>query len=32
MIRLTPKQSEELNFAIYEYLLKKKYQESAVAF
>jgi hypothetical protein len=25
MIRLTPKQSEELNFAIYEYLVKKKY-------
>ena len=32
MVGLTPKQTEELNFAIYEYLVKKKYEESAAAF
>ena len=32
MVGLTPKQAEDLNFAIQEYLLKHKYAEAAAAF
>ncbi len=32
MVVLTPKQKEELNAAIYEYLIKNKYNTAAEAF
>ena len=32
MVGLTPKQQEDLNFAIQEYLLKSNFSESAAAF
>ncbi len=32
MVGLTPKQTEDLNFAIQEYLLKKNYEETAKIF
>lgn len=32
MVGLTSKQQEDMNFAIYEYLVKQKYEESAFNF
>ena len=32
MVALTPKQREDLNFAIQEYLMKNKFENSAQAF
>lgn len=32
MVGLTPKQTEDLNFAIQEYLLKQNFADSAAAF
>ena len=32
MVGLTPKQKEELNSAIYEYLIKHKYAQAATVF